>query len=172
MNIARVLFSGLLATALVVGCGSDASNGSNGSETAKNALAGCATGSTTNAKCQSCFESKCKAELKECYGTDYNGGACKKLIDCSSKDEDPCNAPCNPDAACSTCLKDTFMMCLREQCADDCADSIVKGTCADLAACCAIITVPSAKTGCEGIANGGNEETCMGYYGSVRAFCG
>jgi hypothetical protein len=169
MNIARLLLSGLLATALVAGCGSDASNGN---ETTKSALAGCATGSTTNARCQACFESKCKPELKECYGTDYTGGACKKLIECSRDSEDPCNASCNPDADCSGCLRDTLMGCFRKSCPDECADSIVKGTCADLAECCKIITVPSAKTGCEGIATGGNEETCWGYYGSVRAFCG
>src|SRR3954464_10574107 len=98
MNIARLLFSGLLATALVVGCGSDASTG--GETATKFPLAGCATGSTTNAECQACYENRCKAELKECYGTDYAGGACKKLSECSKDAEDPCNASCNPDGEC------------------------------------------------------------------------
>ena len=175
MNIARLLFGGFLATALIAGCGSDNSGGSGNTEEtpAKGgaALAGCVTTSTTDSTCQACFKSKCVPEVEECYGKGYTGGACKALIDCSKDDDDPCNAACLPDSACTGCIMDTLMPCLRKECETECDRAIIRGTCADLAACCDIVATQSAKTGCVAVAMDGNEEICHSYYGSVRAFC-
>jgi hypothetical protein len=175
MNIARLLLSGFLAATLIAGCGSDGGGGGSGKvetpATGGAALAGCVTGSTTDSTCQACFKSKCTAEVEECYGKGYTGGACKALIECAKDDDDPCNATCLPDEACTTCIMDTLMPCLRENCNTECDRSIVRGTCADLADCCGMVTNASVKTGCVGVATDGNEILCHSYYGSVRAFC-
>ena len=77
MNIARLLLSGFLTATLIAGCGSDGGGTvkPEAPATGGAALAGCVTGSTTDSTCQGCFKSKCKAEVEECYGKGYSGGA-------------------------------------------------------------------------------------------------
>lgn len=174
MNIARVFFGGLITSVVIAACGNTGTGTGTSSErsgSGASALAGCVTGSTNTEQCQACFQSKCEAEVQKCYGRDYSGGACKALITCSKDSDDPCNAPCLMDSECSSCITDDLQPCLRAKCPDDCAAVIEKGTCADLTACCEIVSDPHAKTGCVGIANEGNETICHSYYASLKSFC-
>jgi hypothetical protein len=168
MNIARVFFGGLFVAALVAGCGDDKVSGSPGGSSP---LSACAVGATSTDACQACFESKCAAQVETCWGKGYSGGECEYVTTCAKDAKDACG-DCRRDNLCDSCLENELRPCAGVKCADECKDSVdIKGSCADLAVCCPIITVPSAKTGCEGIVADGNETTCHAYYPSIRPNC-
>jgi hypothetical protein len=171
MKVVRALFGGLLATALVVACGSD----SKGDATSTSTLSKCASGSTMSDACQTCEQRKCSAELHKCYGSNFNGGVCKALVACANDASDACHSDCTPEADCQSCITDDLVSCLQANCASECNLSSNpapgKATCADLGPCCEMIIVASAKTGCQGLVSDGNETICGSYYESLRSFC-
>ncbi len=171
MNIVRAVLRGIVATAFVAGCSSD---GGSGSGTTSSPLSKCATGATTTDACQSCIEASCGTPLDKCWGKNFSGGACKALATCAEKASDPCNADCTPDDACTSCLTGDLAPCVESKCATECkgqTGSTSSGGCADLAVCCAKISDPGAKGGCENTASAGNENVCSAYYASLRSFC-
>jgi hypothetical protein len=178
-NVVRALLGGLVVTALVVACGSD----SKGSATSNSPLSKCVGGSSTSDACQSCEQNKCSSELHKCYGSNFNGGACKALVECANNASDPCKAKCTPDSDCESCITGDLAPCMQMNCADECGlpsssdaggssgPPFGKATCADLAPCCDMITVDSAKTGCVELVKQDNQTICASYYESLRAFC-
>ena len=174
MNIVRGLLRGLVAASLVAGCGSDSGTvGGSDSGTESHSLSECASGVATEAACLGCMRKKCSGQLETCYGKDFAGGACEEWAACADKEDAPCHSQCARDTGCQACLTDTLDACARDSCASECKDSLPppKPTCADLVKCCAMITIPSAKTGCDDTANGGNEPLCASYYASLSALC-
>ncbi len=180
MKVVRALLGGLLVTALVVACGSD----DKGDASASSSLAKCASGSNASDACQRCEQSKCSSELHKCYGSNFNGGVCKDLVTCANKESDPCKADCAPGADCESCIVGDLVPCVQSNCADECNLSSPtsdagttsgpppgQATCADLAPCCELIIVPSAKTGCEQMVMQNNTTICSSYFESLRAFC-
>ena len=175
MNVVRALLSGLMATALVVACGSDNKSNPTSSSSSEESspLSKCVTGGATSSACQSCVESKCKSEMQTCYGSNFNGGACKSLESCAADASDPCGS-CVADNPCQSCIQGTLLTCVQKSCSNDCSDlpsGPAMPTCADLEPCCEKISNDSAKTGCEGIAKGGSDSVCGSYYDSIRFFC-
>jgi hypothetical protein len=170
MNIVRALLRGLVTASIVAGCGSD---GGGASDSEHSGLSECATGYTGEASCQTCLAKKCSAELDECYGKDFAGGACEGYAECAKDAEDPCHSDCVRGTECQACITDTLVVCARDSCASECKGALPppKPTCADLAKCCAMVTFPSAKTGCDGTVSDGNETICASYYASLSALC-
>jgi hypothetical protein len=176
MKVVRALLAGVVVIALSAACGSDG----NGSASSGSPLSKCASGSTASNDCQSCEQSKCSSELHKCYGSDFNGGACKALVKCANAAKDPCNSDCTPDSSCESCISDDLVPCLQKNCASECGiqtptsdggSAVKKGTCADLGPCCEGITNASAKSGCQNLVKDGNDTNCESYYASLRFFC-
>ena len=181
MKVVRALLGGLLVTALIGACGRD----DKGNGTGSSSLAKCASGSSSSDACQSCEQRKCSSELHNCYGSNFNGGACKDLISCADKASDPCKADCKANADCQSCITDGLIPCVQSNCADECKLSLPtppdagashgpppgQATCADLAPCCNMIVNDSAKTGCEQLVMQNNTTICSSYFESLRAFC-
>jgi hypothetical protein len=193
MKIFRALLGGVVVTVLAVACGSDSGSSGGSSQFAKCAASnGSGSSSVDEQKCVSCMQNKCSSELNACYGSNFNGGACKDLITCSEKAPDPCNADCTPSSGCISCISGDFASCIQKNCLSDCgsSDSMTTGgtggstsaggfdagvgsdkTCADLAACCAKATDAQLKSDCQGVAGGKDDQICGLAYPSFSSFC-
>lgn len=180
MNIVRALLGSFIATALVVGCGSDS-----GSSGGNNALAKCAAGNgkSSSDACVSCMQSKCGSQMNKCYGANFSGGQCSALLSCAKKASDPCNNDCSPDSTCQSCIVSDLAPCVLQNCASDCESSTDGSggsgngtggggngtgattgssimTCSDLSTCCGKISNASAKSSCQSIADMKNDSIC------------